>query len=285
MRPALQSALADALGSPITSLRPVSGGDINDAYALTTASGEQLFVKTRADAPTGMFPCEAEGLCWLAEAEALPTPEIRLVREDCLVLRFVPRGPKRADFEALLGRGLAQLHRYGAPSFGLTHDNYIANLPQANAPLASFAEFYRERRLEPLVLRARREGLLTARDSAAFERLYARLTELIPEEPPARVHGDLWSGNVHVDASGAPMLIDPAVYGGQRELDLAMLQLFGAPSAVFFAAYDEVYPRAVGHDERVPLWQLYPLLVHVCLFGSAYVPQLRSALARYVFRT
>ena len=156
-------------------------------------------------------------------------------------------------------------------------------LPQANAPLPTFAEFYRARRLSPLVRRARDAGLLQAEDTAHFERLYAQLAQRLgPEEPPARVHGDLWSGNVHVDETGAPMLIDPAVYGWQREADLAMLQLFGTPSQSFFAAYDEVYPRARGEHERVALHQLYPLLVHVNLFGARYVTQLRAALSRYV---
>jgi len=114
-----------------------------------------------------------------------------------------------------------------------------------------------------------------------MDRLLARLDDLVgPEEPPARLHGDLWSGNVHSDEAGHPCLIDPAVYGGHREVDLGMLQLFGAPSARFFAAYEEVFPLAAGWRERVPLYQLYPLLVHVNLFGGSYVGQMRNALAR-----
>jgi fructosamine-3-kinase len=116
----------------------------------------------------------------------------------------------------------------------------------------------------------------------AFDHLHDKLDALVgPSEPPARLHGDLWSGTVHVDEHGAPVLIDPAVYGGHREMDLAMLSLFGAPSARFYAAYDEVYPRAPGHAERVALYQLYPLLVHLNLFGGGYLAQLRSALASY----
>ncbi|MDB4988106.1 MAG: Fructosamine/Ketosamine-3-kinase [Myxococcaceae bacterium] len=277
----LASALEGALGSPVSALRAIAGGDINEAYAVTLASGEELFVKTRHDAPPGMYAREAEGLSWLAEARALRTPDIKLADERFLVLELVQSASRRADFDERFGRGLARLHAFGAPNFGLWRDNFIANLPQQNAPLASFCDFYRERRLEPLLHRAHREKLLDARDAAAFSRLYTKLEQLIPREPAARLHGDLWSGNVHVDSTGAPMLIDPAAYGGHRELDLAMLQLFGAPSARFFAAYDQTYPRTQGHEERVALWQLYPLLAHVCLFGGAYVGQLRRALARY----
>lgn len=283
MSDALRSALAAALEAPVTGLRAVSGGDINDAYEATLVGGRRVFVKTRADAAPDMYTCEADGLAWLAQAEALPVPEVLAARQDMLVLAWVDSGARVRDFEVLLGRGLALLHRWGAPCFGYARDNYIANLPQHNQPTETWSEFQRARRLAPLVERAHARGLLEARDCASFERLYARLPKLSgPSEPPARLHGDLWSGNVHADARGRPMLIDPAVYGGSREVDLAMLQLFGSPSARFFAAYDEVYPRAPQHAERVALYQLYPLLVHVNLFGGGYAAQLRSALARYV---
>jgi fructosamine-3-kinase len=264
----VKERLAQLVG-PVRSLRPIGGGDINDAYLVETAS-ERLFVKTRPDAPPGMYACEAEGLAWLAEAKALPCPRVIAVDQRMLVLEYVEPGPQRRDFDERLGRGLAQLHLAGAPWFGFPRDNFISNLPQCNTPSASFAEFYLRQRLLPLApdsLRARLERL--------------PLAALIPEEKPARLHGDLWSGNVHATADGAPMLIDPAVYGGAREIDLAMLQLFGSPSPAFFAAYDEVYPRLPGHEERVALFQLYPLLVHVRLFGGSYLGSLQRALARY----
>jgi fructosamine-3-kinase len=278
----LRDALAAVLGESVRALRQLAGGDINDAYCATLGSGKRVFVKTRADAPPGMYLREAEGLGWLAEASALRVPEVLAVDDRLLVLPFIERGARAADFDEQLGRGLALLHRAGAPCFGLGQDNFIANLPQANGPLSSFGAFYRERRLAPMCARAAAKGLLTTRDLRAFDGLYMRLDELVgPGEPPARLHGDLWSGNVHVDTRGAPVLIDPAVYGGQREIDLAMLQLFGSPSPRLFAAYDEVHPRAPGHEERVALFQLYPLLVHVALFGAGYLGQLRSALASY----
>ncbi|MEY4511056.1 MAG: hypothetical protein RLZZ450_3178 [Pseudomonadota bacterium] len=280
MNEALSRAVEQAVGSAVTELRAVAGGDINDAYRATLANGLVVFVKTRSKAPANMYAREAEGLAWLSAASALRVPEVLAVAPDFLVLAFVASGPRSTSYDERLGTGLALLHRAGAPSFGFAHDNFIANLPQDNTALSTWSEFYRARRLEPLVARAASQ--LTAHDREAFERLYSKLDALVgPREPPARVHGDLWSGNVLSDASGAPVLIDPAVYGGHREVDLAMLQLFGSPSAKLFSAYDEAYPRAPGHAERVGLYQLYPLLVHVCLFGQGYLRQLRAVLAAY----
>jgi len=280
---ALRRTLEGALGVSVRALRQVGGGDINDAYCATLDDGKRVFVKTRVDAPSGMYEREAEGLSWLAEAKSLQVPEVLAVSDALLVLPWIERGPRAADFDEQLGRGLCLLHRAGAPSFGFADDNFIANLPQAKGELDSWSEFYRVRRLEPMVARALASGELESSDAMGFDRLYVRLDELVgPRERAARLHGDLWSGNVYGNASGAPVLIDPAVYGGHREIDLAMLQLFGAPTPRFFAAYDDVMPRASGHEDRVALYQLYPLLVHVNLFGGAYLSQLRSALRKYV---
>ncbi|HEY6882032.1 MAG TPA: fructosamine kinase family protein, partial [Polyangiales bacterium] len=210
---ALLAKLEAKLGQKVRGLSPIGGGDINDAYLLEAE--QRLFVKTRADAPPEMYACEAEGLCWLAEANALPCPRVVAVDAEFLVLEYVAPGARRRDFDARLGRGLATLHRAGAPYFGHARDNFIANLPQVNTPAPSFAAFYREHRLGPLVDRLE----LALRKQ--FDRLYPRLSALIPDEPPARLHGDLWSGNVHTTSDGQPMLIDPAVYGGAREGDLA----------------------------------------------------------------
>jgi fructosamine-3-kinase len=270
----VREPLEALLGEPVRSLHALSGGDINDAYLVETAHG-RAFVKTRADAPPEMYACEAEGLAWLAAAHALPCPGVIAVSAQMLVLEYVEPGPRVRDFDVRLGRGLAELHRFGAPAFGLARDNFIANLPQPNGALPTFVDFYRERRLMPML-----EGL-DARLRGRFDALFTKLDALIPAEPPARLHGDLWSGNVHATPAGEPMLIDPAVYGGAREVDLAMLQLFGAPSPAFFAAYDEVYPRLPGHEQRVALYQLYPLLVHVRLFGGSYLGGVQRGLARY----
>ena len=158
----------------------------------------------------------------------------------------------------------------------------IGPLALPNAPAGDWPAFYAERRLEPLARMAADRGALTAATPRLLERVLARLPELAgPSEPPARVHGDLWGGNVLVDAAGQPWLIDPAAHGGHRELDLAMLRLFGGPSARCFAAYEEVAPLAPGAAERVALWQLAPLLLHAALFGAAYAARVEAALRRY----
>ena len=277
-----------ALGAPVKSAAALSGGDINDAYRVTLADGRVVFVKANDRADVRMFPAEARGLSWLAEPRALRIPRVLAVsREDAphpfLVLEYLEPAPRVRDFDERLGRGLAALHRSGPAAFGLDFDNFIGRLPQSNRAHATWAEFYRDERLVPQLELARNARRATARMERGFEALFAKLAELVaPEEPPARLHGDLWGGNLHVDDRGEPALIDPAPYGGHREVDLAMMRLFGGFGSRTFAAYDEAYPLAEGHEERVPLYQLYFLMVHVNLFGGSYGASVESALARYV---
>lgn len=286
MRAETRARIEQALGARVTRERPVTGGDINEAFELELAGKDHVFVKLNASAPEGMFEAEAHGLEWLRAGGMLRIPRVLAVGTEpdaFLVLEHLGNGSPRKGFDEELGRGLALLHRSGAPGFGLERDNFIGSLPQDNRPAPSWAELYRERRLRPLVERAARVGLLSRSDLGDFERLYATLGELVgPEEPVARLHGDLWGGNLHVDEAGAPALIDPAVYGGHREMDLAMMKLFGGFGARVFAAYAEAWPLAPGHAERVSLYQLYPLLVHVNLFGQSYVRQLQRAVRPYL---
>lgn len=281
----VQRAVAEALGAEVTGARGVSGGDINEALALTLSDGREVFVKTNAGAPPGMFAAEARGLAWLEAAHALAVPQALLVGERFLVLPLIRPAPRRPGFDDMLGRGLAVLHHSVPGGWGLDHDNFIGRLPQANdgAGISTWAEFYRRRRLEPQLRRAVEADLVPPGVRADAERVLGRLEDLVgPEEPPARLHGDLWGGNLMCDEHGRPCLIDPAVYGGHREMDLAMMRLFGGFGARVFAAYDEAYPLAEGHEGRVELYQLYPLLVHVNLFGGSYVGAVADALARYV---
>jgi protein-ribulosamine 3-kinase len=284
---ALSLALAETLGEPVRSASRIAGGDINDAFEVVLADGRELFVKTNDNAPQGMFSAEARGLGFLAEARTLSVPAVVAVVDAergprCLVLELLRSRTRRARFDEALGRGLAGLHAARPAGFGLDHDNFIGSLPQSNRPHANWCDFFRAERLEPQLRLAKESGRASSSLSSAFERLFARLPELLgPAEPPARLHGDLWGGNLHVDASGAPCLIDPAVYGGHREVDLAMMRLFGGFGERVFAAYAEVFPLAPGHAERVGLYQLYPLLVHVNLFGGGYAAQLASVLRRY----
>jgi fructosamine-3-kinase len=282
----LEAALEAALGSAVREAARLSGGDINDAFELELADGRRVFMKTNRHAPEGMFPAEARGLAWLAEARAISIPSVVAVgreRASFLVLELVEPGPRRHGFDEELGRALAALHRASPGAFGLDHDNFIGSLPQSNRAHARWTDFFQSERLEPQLRRARDLGRATSGMTRGFERLFARLSELVgPEEPPARLHGDLWGGNLHVTAGGAPCLIDPAAYGGHREVDLAMMRLFGGFSERVFSAYSEAFPLAPGYAERVPLYQLYPLLVHVNLFGGGYAASVERALERYV---
>jgi fructosamine-3-kinase len=281
----LHEALGRALGSSVVSASSVSGGDINAASQVALADGRRVFVKTQARSYPGMFSCEAEGLAWLGEAHALRVPEVLAVSDGqsgapaFLALEWIEPGTRGPRWEEQLGRGLAALHDAGADGFGLPYDNWLATLPQSNATRPSWASFYAEQRLLPLLERVARQGHASRSVQQGVERVVASLDALCgPSEPPSRLHGDLWGGNALCDARGEPVLIDPAVYGGHREVDLAMMRLFGGFSARCFSAYDEAHPLAPGHERRVALYQLYPLLAHVALFGSGYVGQLERAL-------
>ena len=281
----VRAAVEAAVGGRIAGEQPIAGGDINRAFAIELEGGRRLFVKTNASAPAGMFEVEARGLVWLAEARALRVPDVVAAGPGFLALALVEAGPPAPDFDERLGRGLAALHRRGAPRFGLDHDNFIGRLPQDNTAIEApdWASFYRARRLEPQLRRAVDDGVASSRLRRGFERLFAALAALVgPAEAPARLHGDLWSGNLLCDEAGVPCLCDPAVYGGHREIDLAMMRLFGGFGARTFAAYAEAWPLADGHAARVPLYQLYPLMVHVNLFGGGYVGQVEAALDRLV---
>jgi len=265
--------------------RRIGGGDINDAFRVVLADGSDAFVKTRGDAAPGEYAAEAAGLAWLAEPRALRTPRVLAVDDGYLALEWVDAGRLDGTGAAELGGGLATTHLAGAPVFGAEGACAVAgfgSLRLSNEPAEDWPSFYAERRLLPLAGMARERGSLSAAGSAAVERVCERLPDLSgPAEAPARLHGDLWSGNVMAGADGRPWLIDPSAYGGHREVDLAMLRLFGAPSERVFAAYQEIAPPAAGWRERVELYQLLPLLVHAVLFGGSYGAAAERAARRY----
>jgi fructosamine-3-kinase len=285
----LEHKVALLVGESTIKLEAVSGGDINDAFCAVTNIGRRFFVKTHRAPLPQMFVREAEGLAWLAEARAQRVPEVVAASEvdergpACLVLEYIERGRPGAQHDEQLGRGLAAMHRFGAPRFGHDVPNYLATLPQDNTQRDDWPGFYASQRLAPLADRASQRGVLPPAVATRLRRLCETMAEFTGDpEPPARLHGDLWGGNAFAAKSGEPVLIDPAVYGGHREIDLAMMQLFGGFSRRVFDAYDEAYPRAPGHEDRVALYQVYPLLAHVNLFGSSYVAQLDRAVRCYV---
>jgi fructosamine-3-kinase len=287
--PDLREALSAALARRVVRLAPIAGGDLNDAFAAELDDdGARVFVKTAADAAPNAFTREAQGLRWLAEPDALCVAKVLAVADvpdapRFLALEWIERGPAGPDTDAQLGRGLATLHRAGAPAFGGEADVVLGPLTLPNAPTASWPEFYAARRLEPLARIAANRGALPEQAPALLDRLAGRLADLAgPAEPPARLHGDLWGGNVLVGADARPWLIDPAAYGGHREVDLAMLALFGGPRPDVLSAYQEIAPLASGQEDRVALWQVMPLLAHAALFGGGWGASAVAALRRYV---
>jgi protein-ribulosamine 3-kinase len=293
MNEPLIHGVSAALGSSMRTYARAHGGDINDAYDVTLADGRLVFVKSNDEADPRMFACEARGLEWLREADAIRIPRVLAysgeAQDDAafLVLERITPTARAADYEERLGHGLAALHRTASMSldgrFGFPEPNFIGSLTQDNTFAETWPEFYVTRRLEPQVRAAIDRGIAPASWQRGFARLFAVMDDLTgPPESPSRLHGDLWSGNVMVDDHGAPCLIDPAVYAGHREVDLAMLRLFGGLTARTLAAYHEAAPLAGDHASRVALYQLYPLLVHVNLFGGSYVSSVERALQQYL---
>ncbi len=275
------AAVEAALGRPASTER-ASGGDLNDAFRMELAGGDVVFVKTSPDARPGGYAAEAAGLERLGAAGALPVPTVVGFDDTFLALEWVDEGRLDGEGAEALGRGLAQVHAAGEPEFGGPGPLLLGPLEIPNAPCDPWAEFYAERRLRPLTEMAAARGALPDGTEELIERVCERLGDLAgPAEPPARLHGDLWGGNVLADTGGMPWLIDPAWYGGHREIDLAMLRLFGGPGERCFAAYAEVAPLADGHADRVELWQLFPLLVHAVLFGGGYGGSVARIARRY----
>ena len=262
---------------------PVAGGDVCTASRLTLDDGNSVFAKTwpSGAAPEGFFAAEAAGLAWLREAGTVPVPEVIVALPSLLALEWVEPGePTRAAAERF-GRDLAGMHHAGAAAFGADRTGFIGPLPQDNTRSAGpWGTWFAERRLRPYLRRSADRGALSAADVAAVEQVIETLEGYGGSgEPPARLHGDLWPGNVLWGADGRAWLVDPAAHGGHRETDLAQLALFGgAPHLdTIIAAYDEARPLADGWRERVPVHQLHLLLVHTAAFGGAYRDAVRAA--------
>ena len=263
------------LGTAVVATTPVAGGDICTATRLRLSDGRSALVKTRPQAPPEFFPTEARGLQWLASAAGgIDVPEVLAVESDCLVLQWVEPGKTTPEAADGFGRGLAATHAAGAPCFGTEsgEDGFIGTLPLPNRTAPTWPEFYATRRVLPYLKLARDRGHISAEDAADVEGVVRRIVDLAgPDEPPARLHGDLWSGNVLWGQDSRVWVVDPAAHGGHRETDLAMLALFGCPQLPrVMEAYQDAAPLAEGWEDRVPLHQVFPLLVHASLFGRGY---------------
>lgn len=303
-----ETILYQQLGRPVEVLDTqfLSGGDINTAARVFSSEGT-FFVKWNharssdlgRQTPDGqaveghnLFAAEAEGLDRLRQTRTVRVPDLigygQSGDKAYLILEFIEPGQDGAGLRGAsaaywtqLGHQLAELHAHTQPLFGLDHDNYIGSLPQRNVPTESGHTFFFEQRLLPQAGQALYNGLLSKQAYEALFRLRDRLPDLLPPERPALLHGDLWTGNVLMTEEGQPALVDPAVYYGFREAELAFTNLFGGFDARFYEAYDELFPLEPGFADRIAIYNLYPLLVHVNLFGAGYVPGVERVLKQF----
>ena len=266
---------------------PVHGGDINSAYRITGRKNYFLKLNDAGRYPA-MFEKEARGLDVLRNAAGNTSLHIPAVikhgeveNQQYLVLEWISPGRPAKDFWENFGRSLANLHKHTSDYFGWVEDNYIGSLVQKNTMYENWASFYTHCRIIPLVRELFDRKMFSANDVNHAEVCCGQFGEIFPNEPPALLHGDLWSGNFMSAQDGQAAIYDPAVYYGHREMDLGMTRLFGGFQDRFYKAYDEAYPLENNWESRLDLTQLYPLLVHAILFGGNYVAQVRNILQRF----
>lgn len=267
----------------ISKVREVGGGSINSCFSFNYARQDFFLKVNKAAQYPKMLELEAKGLGLLTN-KGLAIPRVVAFgesgTEQFLMLEYFERAAEHEEYFYGLGRGLAQLHSNTDKEFGLDQDNYMGSLPQANARQRSWNEFFICQRIEPLVKQAIDSGDLPASSGKNFQSLFSRLESLLPKEQPALLHGDLWSGN-KMNATQGPAIFDPAVYYGHREVDIAMTRLFGGFHDEFYKGYQDVHKLEKGWEQRVELFNLYPLLVHVILFGGSYAQDVMRIVRSY----
>ncbi|MFC6858286.1 fructosamine kinase family protein [Zunongwangia atlantica] len=265
----------------INNITSLSGGDINNVFLLNTTEGKKVVKVNSATKFPRMFEAEMAGMKALKSAEAIDVPQMIAVYTEseysCLLMEYRETGSKSSNFWTVFGKQMADLHKNTQLKFGFSEDNYIGSLPQQNKEHENIIDFYIEERLEPQFKLAKEQGYGLGDTNKFCSELY----NLIPQEKPALIHGDLWNGNYLVNAEGHPCLIDPAVAYAPREMDLSMMKLFGGFDSALFNAYFEEFPVEKGFENRVPIWQLYYLLVHLNLFGTGYLGSCKNIIERY----
>ncbi len=269
----------------VLNMAQVSGGDINSALKISTTKGNYFAKYNSAKAHPKMFELEAMGLELLKNEGGFLTPDIISFGEEekwsFLVLSWEETQKETFDFNRKFGEHLTQMHKATSTNFGWHQDNYIGSLKQKNDFTDNWPEFFITLRLEPQLKLARDSGFINPSLTSKMQIIFKGLETWVPQEKPALLHGDLWSGNYLASPKG-PLLIDPAVYFGHREMDLAMMHLFGGFSETIFEVYNENFALEKAWKERIALHNLYPVLVHVNLFGVGYLEQLKSAVGKYV---
>jgi len=271
-------------GEKLESVSPLSGGDINEVFLVQTLEGKWVIKMNSKNKFPEMFSEEHKGLLELKNANAIGIPESlesgNIENKSFIILEYIETGHKTSLFWENFGIQLNKLHQVSSKAFGFSSNNYIGSLKQSNQYHTNWSEFYALERLEPQLKLAIDKGYLMG-FSSKFENLYSKLENLFPAESSALIHGDLWSGNFIAAKNDSPYLIDPAIYYGHREMDIGMSLLFGGFDKLFYESYNAENPLENHWQERVPLTQLYPLLVHVNLFGEGYVGSVKAVLDKF----
>lgn len=282
-----EQVLFKSLG-PFAQLKSASlvvAGTHNQGIRLDSSEGI-FFLKLNFDHEKNILLKEAEGLEILRKSTFLKVPQTygsgRVRDYNYLLSEFIPSGRYQLDYWENLGIGLAHLHLSHSKEFGFENDNYIASLPQKNLRSDNWVDFFIEQRLEPLLGKAYFDKLIPLKFLKKFQAIYSRMESIFPNEKPSLLHGDLWSGNVISNSSGQPCLIDPAIYFGHREMDLAFSRLFGGFDSRFYDSYESILPLEPGFEARMGVYNLYPLLVHLNLFGTSYLPGIERIINRFV---
>lgn len=281
-RATIEDAIDQASLPQLMDMSRVSGGSINDSYHCRLDNGREVFAKINRHAPADFFQAEADGLAALAASKTLPVPAVLHCGKDCLLLEYLAPAPMQDDYWQRLGHGLAKVHTQEYEFFGYTRSNYCGSTVQPNPTLTDGHDFFAEHRLLYQTSLARGNNLLEQQHCRKIERLCHRLPTLIPAETPRLLHGDLWSGNIHRNSEGYPVLIDPACHWGWREADIAMTRLFGGLPDTFYQSYCNALPLQHGWHERMDLYNLYHLLNHLNLFGESYLHSVEAVLRRFV---
>ncbi len=281
----LKDDVESRLGITIKNTSSLSGGSINDAVVASTSS-EAVVIKWNEAARISMFETEHKGLELLrAHTGDLLIPEVYATgkneSQSWISMEFIPEGTGTVDANRVFGEGLAALHRNTRSSCGLDYNNFIGRLPQDNTPDEDWLTFFMIRRIEPQMRQAVDRGLMPSSCIKKLPLLQRSAKSLFPDEPASLLHGDLWSGNYLYSKSGRAALIDPAVYYGNREMEIAFTMMFGPFPSAFYEGYESAWPLQPGFSDRKDLYNLYPVLVHVNLFGGAYVSQASTILDRY----
>ncbi len=264
---------------------PLSGGSINDACKIITDKGDFFIKWNNADLFPGMFETETKGLSLLSETNTILIPAV-ILQQNCgnynyLVLEYINKGSVNNDFWNVFGKNMAAIHSVKSDYFGLDYDNYIGSLKQFNKKHYNWISFFVEQRLDVQLKLARDNKKITGNDIKSFERLFNRLPEIFPIEQACLIHGDLWSGNYLIAEGNIPCIIDPAVYYGNREMDIAMTKLFGGFNQEFYLSYNNYFALEKGWEKRIDICNLYPLLVHVNLFGGGYLYEVRNIVKHF----